>query len=441
MLVYDVSSYVRDHPGGADILLDTAGTDATQAYKDVGHSEDADSILESLCIGTVADTVVMAKPKAAVRLVQKSTPTKRPETSLSKSLATALSACLFGASMIYASIAFLGVHRTATDLLQRPMVGMSTISPLRNKMPGGFLQGFSVSAVLCSAVGGVVATQLSRMTHIESGFTKYPAYIPITTLKSPDVHAQKGVLDPREYKDLPLLVKDEVAPAVFRFVFKLPNSHDVVGIPIGQHVAIKANVDGKAVSRSYTPTSNNLDKGKLELIVRCYADGLLTGKYLANLGRGDKVSFRGPKGAMKYRNGLCKHIGMIAGGTGITPMYQLIRAICEDDKDLTEVSLIYANRTEGDILLREELDRFARNYPKNLKIWYMLDQPPKDWQFGSGYVTADVISERLPKPADDTKLMLCGPPGMIAASKKALQGLGFKAPSAVPKMTDQIFSF
>jgi NAD(P)H-flavin reductase len=79
---------------------------------------------------------------------------------------------------------------------------------------------------------------------------------------------------------------------------------------------------------------------------------------------------------MRYKKGLCKKIGMIAGGTGITPMYQLIRAICEDDTDTTEISLIYANRAEEDILLKHELETFAAAYPQNLKIWYMLDTPP-----------------------------------------------------------------
>lgn len=127
------------------------------------------------------------------------------------------------------------------------------------------------------------------------------------------------------------------------------------------------------VTRSYTPTSNNLDLGRLEFVVKCYPDSLLTGQYLANLKKGDKVLFRVSKGAMEYRQGLCKPIGMIAGETGITLMYQLIRAICENDTDMTEISLIYANCTEDDILLRQELETFARNYPKNLKLWYMLD--------------------------------------------------------------------
>lgn len=254
-------------------------------------------------------------------------------------------------------------------------------------------------------------------------------------------HLVKGFLDAKEYKSLPLIRKYALSPSVYKFIFRLPNPQDALGLPIGQHVAIKAHIDGTSVSRSYTPTSNNLDKGLLELVIRCYPDGLLTGKYLANLEIGDEVQFRGPKGAMKYFKGLCNKIGMIAGGTGITPMYQLIRAICEDPTDLTEVSLIYANRTEDDILLRRELEAFAAAYPQNFKIWYMLDTPPDNWSFGRGFVTAEIMKERLPAAAPDCKVMLCGPPGMVNASKKALVSMGFQAPGAVAKMSDQIFCF
>ncbi|KAJ5774682.1 hypothetical protein N7457_009578 [Penicillium paradoxum] len=73
-------------------------------------------------------------------------------------------------------------------------------------------------------------------------------------------------------------------------------------------------------------------------------DGLLSGRYLASLTVADEVEFRGPKGSMRYTTVLCRKIGMVAGGTGITPMYQLIRAICKTDTDTTEARMIYTNR-------------------------------------------------------------------------------------------------
>jgi cytochrome-b5 reductase len=144
---------------------------------------------------------------------------------------------------------------------------------------------------------------------------------------------------------------------------------------------------------------------------------------------------------MRYRPNLCKKIGMLAGGTGITPMYQIIRAICEDDRDTTEISLIYANRTEEDILLRDELEAMARRYPQNFKIFYLLDRPPPNWTYGSGFVTKEIMAERLPKPDADSRVMLCGPPGMIKAAKESLVTLGFEKAGAMSSMKDQIFCF
>ncbi|KAL4786959.1 hypothetical protein BJX76DRAFT_364454 [Aspergillus varians] len=444
--VYDITPYVRDHPGGPDLLIEVAGTDATEAYEDIGHSEDADEILRSYLIGTLKGGLKRTRPEA-VRIIQpvKPSPPTPTQTSGSGSLKTAALATvsLSGAaiSLYFGPRMFASLPATAPGVAELRSLLKSIKRPSTRFTPGEFYTGFAVATGIFSVLGSVFVSKLTKMIEVKSGFTKYPPYVKRRKVAQHNPHLTKGFLDAKEYRALPLIRKESLSPSVYKFVFQLPTPQDVLGLPIGQHVAVKATIDGTSVSRSYTPTSNNLDKGLLELVIRCYPDGLLTGKYFANLNIGDEVLFRGPKGAMKYSKDLCKKIGMIAGGTGITPMYQLIRAICEDPKDLTEVSLIYANRSETDILMRTELEAFARDYPKNLKIWYMLDQPPKDWAYGSGYVTADVMQARLPAPEPDTKIMLCGPPGMVNASKKALVGMGFKAPGAAAKTSDEIFCF
>jgi cytochrome-b5 reductase len=50
--------------------------------------------------------------------------------------------------------------------------------------------------------------------------------------------------------------------------FALPRKDDVLGLPIGQHVTLIANMNGKEVSRSYTPTSSDEDKGYFELLIK-----------------------------------------------------------------------------------------------------------------------------------------------------------------------------
>ncbi|EAU29260.1 cytochrome b5 [Aspergillus terreus NIH2624] len=438
--VYDVTKYTKDHPGGVDVLVDVAGQDATEAYEDVGHSEDANEILETYLIGTLKGAAAYKAP-TAVRVIQES-PVQQPPKG-SSGAARTLSLAAGSILSLYFASSFIRQHLSYQDVSKNllQMVQLPSIKLADSVGHGGFVNGVAAATCVCGMLGSVLVSRLSKLTEIESGFTKFPPHIKRKTVYKTNPHLVPGFLQPKDYKTLPLVAKDLLAPNVYRFVFQLPRKSDAIGLPVGQHVAIRATIDGQSVSRSYTPTSNNLDLGRLELVIKCYPDGLLTGKYLAHLKIGDKVEFRGPKGAMRYKKGLCNKVGMIAGGTGITPMYQLIRAICEDDSDTTEIYLIYANRSEEDILLREELEAFAVAYPKSFKIWYMLDNPPSNWQYGKGYVTPPVMREHLPPPSPETKIMLCGPPGMVNASKKSLAGLGFQTPGQVSKMTDQIFCF
>ena len=110
---------------------------------------------------------------------------------------------------------------------------------------------------------------------------------------------------------------------------------------------------------------------------------------------GQSIKVKGPKGAMVYTPGLVRHFGMIAGGTGITPMLQIIRAIIRErphnrGSDTTEVDLIFANVNEEDILLREDLDALAAKDSK-FRVHYVLNNPPKNWDGGIGFVTPDLI--------------------------------------------------
>ena len=117
---------------------------------------------------------------------------------------------------------------------------------------------------------------------------------------------------------------------------------------------------------------------------------------------------------------------MIAGGTGITPMLQVMRAVMRDGGDKTQMSLIFANQTEQDILLRDELEALERDND-NFKLHYTVDRPPaKGWKYDSGFVTAEMIEKHMPPPGKDTQILLCGPPPMIKfAIMPAFEKLGY----------------
>ncbi|KAI1759417.1 cytochrome B5 [Hypoxylon sp. FL1150] len=437
--VYNVTKYLNDHPGGAEVLIETAGTDATEAFDNAGHSEDAFEIMAEYRIGKLkgAGNRKAAKP---VRVAASAAP-KPKEPSKTRGVTT------IGATAAVAAIGAAGFYYASGTEVFSALPNLMFLKPALTKNTGsrtrglGFFEGFLLASAVFGFASGVISRKMMKLLHDHPTFTNYPPHVKIPRPVKPNILLQGGWLHPSTYQTLPLVKKELVAPNTYRLVFELPSSQAVLGLPIGQHIAIAAEIDGKSVSRSYTPVSNNADKGVLELVIKCYPQGLLTGGYLEKLQIGDEVKFRGPKGAMRYKRGLCKNIGMLAGGSGITPMYQLIRAICEDDQDTTKISLIYANRSEKDILLRQELDAFARRYPQNLQVYYLLDSAPKSWVGGVGYVTKGLMDKRFPAPAADSKVMICGPPGMVNAAKKSLVELGFEKPGPMSKMSDQVFLF
>uniref|UniRef100_A0A2P2KD37 NADHcytochrome b5 reductase 1 n=1 Tax=Rhizophora mucronata TaxID=61149 RepID=A0A2P2KD37_RHIMU len=106
---------------------------------------------------------------------------------------------------------------------------------------------------------------------------------------------------------------------------------------------------------------------------------------------------------------------MLAGGSGITPMFQVARAILENPKDRTKVYLIYANVKYEDIILKRELDDLAFKYSDLFKIYYVLNQPPEAWNGGVGSVSKEMIEAHCPAPAPDIQILRCGLPPMNKA--------------------------
>jgi cytochrome-b5 reductase len=122
---------------------------------------------------------------------------------------------------------------------------------------------------------------------------------------------------------------------------------------------------------------------------------------------------------VRYEPNRWEHVGLIAGGTGFTPMLQVIHHAMQggtDRKgnvDRTKLSFLYCNRTENHILLRGVFERLAREHPDRFTLGMSVDKPlhPETWKGYTGYLTEKMVRDHMPPPSLKEKavVLLCGP--------------------------------
>nr|CCA27295.1 nitrate reductase putative [Albugo laibachii Nc14] len=183
-----------------------------------------------------------------------------------------------------------------------------------------------------------------------------------------------------------LLSKQSVSKTAFKFVFELSGSQTLgVCIP-GQHLELRVNIAGRCIERAYTPASRFSQRKSFELIIKLYPDGLMS-SYLKSLPIGSEVEMRGPKGNVLYPSvGLVKregkiqqrhveHLVLVAAGSGITPMLQLIRATFETFKDhKTTIMLLYCNRAIQDIIALDQLETLTNMFSSRISVRHIISE-------------------------------------------------------------------
>lgn len=222
---------------------------------------------------------------------------------------------------------------------------------------------------------------------------------------------------PKEFRSFTIKEVKDLSPNTKLYNVALPTAHHEMGMQTASFVMVKGppDAEGKATMRPYTPTSTNEHKGSFELVIKAYPNGVVS-SYLHTLQPGDSIEVKGPIMKFKYTPNSKKHIGMLAGGSGITPMLQVIEEIVQNPHDKTQVDLIFANNMEIDILLKDRLDAIAKKH-KNIRVHYVLSQVqhPDQWKGYTGFVSEELVRRHIHAPSADTLVLVCGPPGFMEA--------------------------
>ncbi|KAI9783806.1 MAG: hypothetical protein M1839_003142 [Geoglossum umbratile] len=226
------------------------------------------------------------------------------------------------------------------------------------------------------------------------------------------------------------------------FVFQLEHEEQTLGLPVGQHLMVKLRdpTTDEVIIRSYTPITEIKGKGILEVLVKIYFDTEETkgGKMtlaMDALPLGHFADFKGPIGKFEYAGrGQCSVSGnirrvksfyMICAGSGITPIYQVLRAVMQDPEDSTHCVVLDGNRTFEDILCKQDLDSFASDNPERCEIVYTLTKAHEEWEGVRGRISGELIGEHMPR-SEGALVLICGPEALEKSVRKALSAQGWK---------------
>lgn len=253
-------------------------------------------------------------------------------------------------------------------------------------------------------------------------------------------------LQPKIWTKAVLSAKTKISEDTKVFTFDLEHPEQTSGLPVGQHLMMRLRdpATREAIIRSYTPLSEATEKGKLNVLIKIYHDkpGKKGGKMTQALDAiplGHFVDFKGPVGKFEYLGrGLCtisgrqrmvKRFIMICGGSGITPIFQVLRAVLADSEDPTSCLVIDGNRVEQDILCKEDLDKMVVSNAHKCRLLYTLSQPEPSWTGLRGRMNKQLL-EREVGPCrsinGEDLVLICGPEPLEESVSSVLKIMGWK---------------
>lgn len=203
-----------------------------------------------------------------------------------------------------------------------------------------------------------------------------------------------------------------------------PELTDIFAFKAGQHLTLKADIDGEDVRRNYSLCTAPGDRDWMVTVKRI-AGGLFSNWVGDNLKVGDTIEVMPPHGS--FTTGLNaaarRHLVGIAGGSGITPLMSLVRTILKDEPE-SRFTLLYGNRDSSSVIFLEQLAGLKDRYLDRFELYHFLDQEEGDVELFNGMLDRERVEEAIEQlvenPGEVDGWFICGPGPMMDCAESAL---------------------
>ncbi|XP_044148042.1 cytochrome b5 reductase 4 isoform X2 [Bufo gargarizans] len=387
-LVYNVTPYMEYHPGGEEELMKAAGIDGTQLFDQVHRWVNYESMLKECLIGR------MAVKHAS--LLKGLTATENPEKTLINGL-------LPSSAKQEAGKAF----KPRYDWFQTDSTVTLVIYTKKKSM---FSEMVTVDYQDNILREEITIEDYSYLLHIELSHTVEDFEVCTSSITGKiEVILQKE--DHKAWNNLGKSLE-------------------------GDNSFIKKSQRGMEIVKPYTPVSQDLvidhiqstdsEKKYIYLMIKIYTNGSFT-PHFDKLEIGDHVSVSSPQGCFRMAQieGI-EDIFLVAAGTGFTPMVKLLKNVLSGSPSLRKVKLIFFNKTEADILWREQLETL-RLSDGRFEAQFILSEPSESWVGHKGQISSSLLSEALTRSKEGSSawICICGPNGFVDQGLRCLEDLGF----------------
>lgn len=198
----------------------------------------------------------------------------------------------------------------------------------------------------------------------------------------------------------------------------------------GQYLTFRREHNGEELRRSYSICSSPLD-GEWRVAIKQVPEGRFSSLAVGNLRVGEELDVMPPAGRFytELHPGQAKHYVAFAAGSGITPVFSIIKTILLTEPN-SQVTLVYGNRGRNSIIFKESLEALKNKFLRRLSIYHILSREPGDTDLLFGRIdeakTRHLLTTVVAASLID-EAFICGPEEMIHGVRAALTDAGVAA--------------
>ncbi len=215
------------------------------------------------------------------------------------------------------------------------------------------------------------------------------------------------------------------------FTLVLENAPSIAQYLPGQFLNFFLQINGQEVVRQYSFSSSSFIGEPPSVTIKKVAGGLASNFIGEQLRAGDEVSVSPPNGRFTTTFGVARRVLMVAGGSGITPLYAMMKSILAQEPE-SRVTLLYANRSSESIIFKKELDHLERKYTGRLEVRHFLSAEDAGLEKQENTFFRKLNRFDFQKYVDaywkeTPEVFICGPEALMNLSVESLTILGLSA--------------